>query len=462
MTGQKISIRPGMLLAILGVGVSGRAAARYALQQGARVLLSDLRPPEKFLAEEGELAALEEVRWEAGGHTVEFLREAELLLVSPGIDRELPLLRALREAGVQIAGELAVAARKITVPVIAVTGTNGKTTVTTLIGQLLTAANRKVFVGGNIGRPLYEYLHNPADYNAVVAELSSFQLEQCGDFVADIGVLLNITPDHLDRHRSLAAYAEAKANLLRMQGPSGIAIVNGDDPLCAAQVPELRSRVLVFGTGVGHTARITGDRIVVRLAGQTEEYLLANTVFRGEIGAQNAAAAILAACAMGCREDEIRQGLAGFTALPHRVELVATIDGVSYYNDSKATNTGAVIAALQQFPGKVILIAGGRDKGEDYRMLREKVAAKVKRLILLGESAPMLAAALDDLTETVFVKSMDEAVQQAADVAGHGDVVLLSPACASFDMFNSYGHRGKCFAEAVHNLSSNWVRVVGE
>lgn len=450
-----------MRVAILGTGVSGRAAAHYALQCGAQVLLSDLRAQDRFLAEEGDLVSRQEVTWEAGGHSVEFLSQANLLLVSPGVDPELPLLRSLETKGVQLAGELAVVAGKIKVPVIAVTGTNGKTTVTTLIGKLLAAANRTVFVGGNIGRPLYEYLSAPAEYDSVVAELSSFQLEQCGDFVADVGVLLNITPDHLDRHRDMAAYVDAKANLLRAQGPSTIAIVNGDDPYCAGLLPELRSRILTFGAGTGHAAQLAGESIIVRSFADTEEYQLSNTVFEGEIGAQNAAAAILAARVMGCREEEVKEGLAKFAVLPHRIERVGIFNGISFYNDSKATNTGAVIGALKQFPGKVILIAGGRHKGEDYRLLREQVATKVKRLILIGEAAPLLAEALADLTDTVFAGTMDEAVAKAADGGVLGDIVLLSPACASFDMFNSYGHRGQCFGEAVQKLYGNRAVAAG-
>ena len=234
-------IYPGVKVAVMGLGVTGRAAVRYSLHCGAEVFVSDMRPKQRFLAEEGEFLAASDVQWEAGGHSREFLCGVDVLLVSPGVDLNLPLIKTLQSDGVNVVGEFAVAAGHIDVPVVAVTGTNGKTTVTTLIGEIFKGAGRKVFVGGNIGTPLYEYLLDPQDYDIVVAEVSSFQLESAGDFAPDVGLLLNITPDHLDRHLSMEKYVQAKMQLFVHQRPEDVAIINGDDPLCLA--PSTRGAV---------------------------------------------------------------------------------------------------------------------------------------------------------------------------------------------------------------------------
>lgn len=442
-------IGPGSVVAVLGLGVSGRAAARYALHCRARVLISDLRPAETMLAEDRQLLQHPDVEWESGAHRREFLSRAEILLVSPGVDNELPLLQQLRDDGVRIVGELAVVADRIAVPLVAVTGTNGKTTVTTLIGELLRAAGKKVFVGGNIGTPLYDYLCAPQDYDVVVAEVSSFQLEHCGSFAPNIGVLLNITPDHLDRHRTMEKYIGAKANLFGNQGTEGMAIINGDDPVCMQVAGGLKGAVTYFGKVPGHTARIEGGKVTLQREGCLEEYDLVGSNLAGNIGMQNGAAAIVAARALGCGQEQIRQALRDFVALPHRIEFIAAIDGVAYYNDSKATNTGAVISALGQFKERIVLIAGGRDKGDDYRLLRESVSSRVAKMIVIGEAASQLDAALSDVVPTVHATSIEQAVELAAQCADAGDVVLLSPACASFDMFKSYKHRGDSFKAAV-------------
>ena len=445
-------IGPGMKVAVIGLGISGRAAVKYARLCGAEVLASDSRSEERFLAEEREFIDEYKVRWEAGGHTVDFLRKADLLLVSPGVNLDAPVIRELRALGIPIAGELAVAAGRIGVPVVAVTGTNGKTTVTTLIGELFEKSGKRTFVGGNIGTPLYEYLCSPAEYDMVVVEVSSFQLESAGDFAPSVGVLLNVTPDHLDRHGTLEQYVAVKMRLFMHQRSGDIAIVNGDDRLCT-MVPEgLRSRVGPFGMGEENAAVIRDRAVHLLVEGKVEEYPLQGTALDNNVGMQNGAAAILAARVLGCSRDAILAGLREFRLGPHRIEFVAEVAGVSYYNDSKATNTGAVIAALQQFSGNVILIAGGRDKGDDYRLLRESVTARVRQLIVIGEAAALLEEALTDLVGIFRAHSMHEAVRRAAEIARPGDVVLLSPACASFDMFTSYGHRGSEFKKEVLEL----------
>jgi UDP-N-acetylmuramoylalanine--D-glutamate ligase len=452
MTENNPLLYPGIKVAVMGMGVTGRAAVRYGLHCGAEVLVSDSRPEQRFLDEESELLATANIKWEAGGHSYEFLSKADLLLISPGVDLELPLLKRLRDGGVEIAGELAVAAGQIDIPIVAVTGTNGKTTVTTLIGEILKSTGKKVFVGGNIGTPLYEYLVNPDGYDIVVAEVSSFQLESAGDFAPDVALLLNITPDHLDRHASMENYVQAKMQLFAHQRLGAVAIVNGDDPLCPALSPQLQAVVQTFGTNDRCTAAIRMNRIMLTVNEEPEEYRFEGLARINHITLMNYAAAILTVRSLGCSHLQTQAGLNAFCPLPHRIEFVAEVHGVLYYNDSKATNTGAVIGALAQFPENVILLAGGRDKGDDYRLLRESVIGRVKKMIVFGESAGLLRDALDDLVDIVKVESMESAVWTAARHAAAGDVVLLSPACASFDMFTSYGHRGNEFKKAVQAL----------
>lgn len=442
-------ISQGTKVAVLGLGISGKAAVKYALQCGAVVRVSDNRPVPTFLADEEQFLRETGVAWEAGGHSYDFLRLADLVLLSPGVDLALPLITSLRDAGVRMAGELAVAVGAITVPVVAITGTNGKTTVTTLIGELLSASGRKVFVGGNIGTPLYEFLCCPDGYDMVVVEVSSFQLESADNFAPNVGVLLNITPDHLDRHGSLQGYAQVKMQLFAHQQAGDLAIVNGDDEICRALPTGLPCDVQTFGVQEGDTAIIKDALIRVNLGGSVEEYPMAGTSLANSVGLRNGAAAILTARRLGCTPAQVLQGLRDFRLLPHRIEFVAEVHGVAYYNDSKATNTGAVIGALEQFPGNIILIAGGRDKGDDYRLLRELVAARVRQVIVIGEAAILLENALADVVDIKWAKSMHEAVALAAAAARPGDVVLLSPACASFDMFKSYGHRGNEFKKEV-------------
>lgn len=442
-------IYSGSTVAVVGLGVTGRAAVRYARHCGAEVFVSDNRPEQRFLVEEGEFLSANNVQWEAGSHSRDFLGRAELLLVSPGVNLDLPLFKALKEDGVKMVGEFAIAAGQIAVPVVAVTGTNGKTTVTTLIGAILATAGKRVFVGGNIGTPLYEYLLHPQEYDIVVAEVSSFQLESGGNFAPDVGVLLNISPDHLDRHLSMDRYVQVKMQLFAHQQPGSVAIINGEDPLCRHLPQGLAPTVRTFGANDACTAVRGDNRITLKVDSLKEEYQFADMGRLNTITLMNYAAAIIAARSLGCTYAQTLAGLRAFQPLPHRIEFVAEIRGVSYYNDSKATNTGAVIGALAQFPGNVILLAGGRDKNDDFRLLRESVASKVKKLVVIGEAAGLLDDALADLVDIIPAPSMAEAVKTAAKSATAGDVVLLSPACASFDMFTSYGHRGNEFRKAV-------------
>lgn len=452
---DKLPIHDGTKFGVLGLGVSGKAAAQYALQRGCTVHVSDIRPEEEFIAQEKEFLESTSIHWECGDHTEEFFRNIDLLFVSPGIDLKLPAITNYRLAGGLIVGELAVVAEEIQVPLIAVTGTNGKTTVTTMIGDLLRESGKRVFVGGNIGTPLFQYLTSPTDFDVVVAEVSSFQLETCGSFAPDIGIVLNITPDHLDRHGSLKEYKKIKMSLFSEQSEHGIAIINGDDSECRELPKQIRSTFYSFGYKTYNTVTISDGLIILNLHENSEEYDVSTFAVSRGVGAYNCGAAILAARIFGCSQSEITKALKAFSPLPHRMEYVDCVDGIQFYNDSKATNSGAVIGALSQFSEGVILIAGGKDKGDNYRLLRESVSRCVKKVILFGEAAPLLHDALSDLVSCVEVFSMEQAVKMAADSGVQGDTVLLSPSCASFDMFTSYGQRGDIFKAEVAKLLSD-------
>jgi UDP-N-acetylmuramoylalanine--D-glutamate ligase len=456
-------IRKGMAVVVLGLGVSGKAAVRYLHNVGARVYVSDTRPENSLSLDEKNLLAECCEMYEGGSHSEEFISRGELIFVSPGIDHDLPSLEKMRKAGIEVVGELALAASALPCKVVAVTGTNGKTTVTTLIGELLQAAGLKVFVCGNIGRPLLDCLMSEDIPDIAVVEVSSFQLETVGRFRPDVALLLNVTPDHLDRHRSFADYLLAKKNIFLNQQAEDKAIICADNVICMELADQLVNvETVLFGHSKECHSYICESIIYLKLHGVQERYELSGTVFDNPIGRLNCASALLAAKFCGCTHEEIDRVLRSFRGLPHRMEMVDVIGGVSYCNDSKATNTGAVVSALQQARGRVVLIAGGKDKGDDYGLLRESVRQKVKNLVLIGEAAELIAQQLHDVVTIDYAVSMEEAVVKASVLAESGDTVLLSPACASFDMFTSYGHRGRCFAEAVKNLRlSRPVEEVG-
>jgi len=449
---KKQLINPGQTVCVIGLGVTGRSAVRYCLSKGATVCVSDARTRETFLKEEEVFLKANQVEWEAGGHTYDFLSKSNLLLPSPGIDLRTPLFRSLTDSGIRIAGELAVMAGQIDVPVVAVTGTNGKTTVTSLIGEVLTGSGKRVFVGGNIGTPLYECCLDSIPYDVIVVEVSSFQLESSGDFAPDIAILLNISPDHLDRHGTIEDYISAKGRIFSNQKNKMLAIVNGDDLL--SQKVAIPKNVIKeqFGRAESCFLEISDAQFVLHTSTQDREYFSFPLKGLGGFTSYNYAAAFLALRRLGLSTLEIENGFENFTELPHRLEFVAQVNGISFVNDSKATNTGAVLGALGQLKDDIVLIAGGRNKGDDFTLLRQSVEKKVHGLVLLGESAGEIEESLNDLVKCKRVVTMKDAVTTAYRMARDGDTVLLSPACASFDMFSSYGNRGDIFKAAVMNL----------
>jgi UDP-N-acetylmuramoylalanine--D-glutamate ligase len=454
---------------VVGLGKTGQAAVRFFLQHGARVSVSESLPQNSLLPEVVSMLEDQKITYETGGHSKDLFAAADLIFVSPGIPLTIEPLAAARRKNIPVIGELAIAAHFIQTPVVAVTGTNGKTTVTTLLANIFITGAKKVFVGGNIGTPLFEYLSGPQDADLIVAELSSFQLDTGGGkkgLPFKVAVLLNITPDHLERYTSFAAYADSKFSIFAAQSHNDFAVLNGDDfeimnrrnlwPAC---------RKFFFGEKLGDLAgaSIHGETIHLKNSSTTtlpdnmhgEIYDLDGTSLKNPPNLQNAAAAILASRLMGCQQQDIAKALASFKPLEHRMTLVAEIGGVSFINDSKATNVGAVYSALKAMHQPVILIAGGRDKGGDYSILAEPIRQKVKHLLLIGEAKDTMARAFLAFTDVKMFDTLQEAVLRGATLAVPGDVVLLSPACASFDMFSSYAERGNVFRKSVLELKES-------
>jgi UDP-N-acetylmuramoylalanine--D-glutamate ligase len=454
-------LNPASRVVVVGLGRSGLAAVRLLKKMGVQVSVSEATPREKLDPESLAWLATHGVSVECGGHSKELLAGADLIVVSPGVPLNLPPLRAAAAAGVAVLGEMALACGLVETPVVAITGTNGKSTVTELVGAIFRAAEKRVFVGGNLGTPLSEYLLGEQDCEALILEVSSFQLDTAPGFAPAVAVLLNISPDHLDRYLDYEAYATSKFSIFAGQKASSAAILNRDDPELMQRLAgyPVVARQFFFGEAAGGAVRgatIAGSEIVVSGlgSGAPEKYSLAGTDLGQEPNIHNAAAAILAARLLGCPVAVVRQALAGFRLLNHRLALVAEIAGVQYFDDSKATNIGAVAAALAGMTRPVVLIGGGRDKGGDYGLLHEIVRARVKGMVLIGEAREKMAASFAQLTKVELATSLAEAVLLASKMARAGDAVLLSPACASFDMFSGYGQRGRVFREAVAALAN--------
>ena len=437
----------GKRVVVVGLGASGVAAVRLCLRLGARVVASDGKPigslSDEARALEGQGATLV-----AGGHRDARLDEANVIVVSPGVP-PLPEIEAAERAGAVVWGEVELAVRSMThpAPVVAVGGTNGKSTTTSLVGALLEASGRRVFVGGNLGEPLAERADERFD--VVVLEVSSFQMERVDRFRPHVAALLNVTDDHLDRYPDFDAYARAKGNAFVCQTSVDWAVVPAGDPTCAREAARGGGRPVTFGPG--GEIDVTGDAVVDRRSG--ERFARAAMALTGGHNALNVAAAVACVTPFGVDAATVRRVLGEFRGLPHRTALVAEIGRVRFYDDSKGTNVGAAVTALEGLvEPAAVLIAGGRDKGGSYAPLASALARKGRAAVLLGESADAIAKAIDDRVPVRRADTMDEAVRVAASLALPGDAVLLSPACSSFDMFRDYKHRGDEFVRAVRAL----------
>jgi UDP-N-acetylmuramoylalanine--D-glutamate ligase len=441
----------GKKVLVVGLGRSGVAAARLCASRGARVTVTDLQPDETLAsALPGSIAR------ELGGHRRASFVAADLIVLSPGVP-PLPEVAAARAAGVAVTGELELASRFVQAPLVAVTGTNGKSTTTTLCGAILAAGGRPTFVGGNLGVPLAEAVGTPAagPGGICVVEASSFQLETVETMRPSAAVLLNVTADHLDRYPDLEAYGRAKARIFAAQTAEDFAVVNLDDALCDRLTRSVPGRRLGFSTTrtLAEGGWIDGESLCVRLPGTAvERYPARPAGLVGRHNQENALAALIAARLAGATAADARAVLTSFQPLAHRMELVAERGGVGYFDDSKGTNVGAVVAALSGFPRPVVLIAGGRHKGGSYEPLAAVMKEVGRGAVVIGEAAPLIAAALAPAVAVSEASSMDEAVVRAATLARRGDAVVLSPACSSFDMFRNYEHRAQAFRAAVARL----------
>ena len=439
---------------IVGLGRSGLAAARVAVDHGALVTVTDKRDAGALSPMVAKLPA--GVIQELGGHSHATFVASDLIVLSPGVP-EIPELDAARRAGVKITGEMELASWFLSGTLIAISGTNGKSTTTTLCGAVVKASGYPTFVGGNLGEPLCEAVGTRAAEpgGVLVVEASSFQLETVEDFRPRVAVLLNVTPDHLDRHRDIDAYAATKAKIFARQRASDFAVVNADDPIVARVSEGIAARRILFSTTrrLPEGGWVEKDSLCVRLPGaDTERYPTNNPSLVGRHNRENALAALLAGRLAGATPSEARRSLLEFRALAHRMELVAEARGVEYYDDSKGTNVGAVTAALSGFPRPVVLIAGGRDKGGDYAPLAEAFARVGRAAVLIGEAADRIAESFGRVVppeKILRARTLEEAVEKATAVAVRGDAVVLSPACSSFDMFRDYAHRADVFRAAV-------------
>jgi len=444
----------GKKVTVVGLGRSGRAAAQLLLKVGAKVLVSEALPAD---AMEPNLAVLRErgVELELGGHRLESFLGADLIVVSPGVDPEILPLRAARAEGIPVIGEVELAYRFASATFVGVTGTNGKSTTVSLIGEMLHKADRPVVVAGNIGLPLCEIALSLTPEHIVVTELSSFQLETTETFRCHIGVLLNITPDHLNRHSDMEGYLRAKAMIFERQGESDYAVLNADDELCMSLVGSIRAELLLFSrrSRVERGCYLDQGDIVFRRGGTTTRICpIEEITIKGVHNLENAMAATAVASLLNVQPPLICRSLRDFAGLEHRLELVQERDGIIFVNDSKGTNVGAAIKSLESFHGPIILIAGGRDKKGDFTALAEAARGKVKALILLGEARGKLKQAFLGIAPAWEAADMAEAVRKAYSLARAGDVILLSPACASFDMFANFEERGRAFKEEVRRL----------
>jgi len=443
---------------VVGLAKSGAAAARLLAREGAEVRVNDLKPRETLAESWDSLAGLK-IEGFFEGHPAELFHWADLIVVSPGVPRSLPGLLEAGRAGKEIMSEMEFAARLLAAPILAVGGTNGKTTTTTLLGEMAAAAlgRDQVFVGGNIGTPLSELVLARRPVQAAVVEVSSFQMEFAQKFHPRVGIMLNVTEDHLDRYRDLADYAETKSRMFVRQTPQDFAVLNADDPPSAAMARTTRAQAVWFGLSDPPRPgmRLQGRSLVWEGAdGARFKLSLERWKPVGRHNLLNAMAAAAAALCFGLARDKIQETFDTFKGLHHRLQWVADVLGVSYYNDSKGTNTGAVVMAVQSFDRPIILLAGGRAKGCHFQSLKPEFLGRVKLVVAFGECREQMAEELfqPGAYRILTKATLAEAFAAASQSAESGDVVLLSPACASFDQFRDYQDRGEQFRRLVESL----------
>lgn len=444
----------GKKVLVVGLGKSGLAAALFLRHRGAQVTVSDVRSAEQ-LAKEIPALLEEGIMVEAGGHGLLTFRRQDLIVVSPGVPLETPELAQVKSFGLPVIGELELAGRFLRGKSIAITGSNGKTTTTALLGEILKGAGRPTLVGGNIGVPVVGLIDQSTPESWSVLEVSSFQLESTEEFRPEIAVILNITPDHLDRHGNIENYALAKERIFAAQGPNDCVVLNADNARAAAAASRAPGRVYWFSFehSVLQGAWVEDGWLVYRAAKDenVEKIMpLSGIPLKGEHNVENVLAAVVAARLAGIDGEAVRKAVEGFHAVEHRLEFVATRNGVEYYNDSKATNVDATAKALAAFQGGIHLILGGKDKNSDYTLLAPLLKERVRAVYTIGAAAQKIESHLRGVVSLYSCETLQRAVQAASTAARPGEIVLLAPACSSFDQFESYEHRGRVFKELVN------------
>ena len=435
------------MIVVVGMARSGLAAARLLKARGESVFLSDAGKPNVA----STLDALG-LPYETGGHTIDTFLKADEIVVSPGVPLDIAPLNAARKKGISIIGELELASRHLKGDVIAITGSNGKTTTTTLTGEILKTTGKPVQVGGNIGVPMCDLVGSSTASTLNVIEVSSFQLDTIQKFRPNVAAILNITPDHLDRYRSFEEYRVSKFRIFRNQRQKDYAVLNKDDAQCVPPPVAIRSRHLWFSrkTSVSDGAYREGARLFVNREAVME---VADVPLRGDHNIENVLASMAIASCYSVPHPQVARTVASFRGVEHRIEHVLGLRGVDFFNDSKATNVDSALKAVESFDGNLILILGGKDKGASYQPLIDVMKGRVRHVVLIGAASQVIAQAMGDLFPMTQAGSMDDAVEKAFAAAKPGDTILLSPACASFDMFDNYEHRGKAFKNAVKELS---------
>lgn len=441
---------------VVGLGRSGVAAATFLQEQGARVTVSDAKT-ETQLQHEVSLLLDRGISIETGRHGERTFRDQDLIVVSPGVPSDQPQLQQARNLGIPVIGEVELAYRFLKGKIVAITGSNGKTTTTTLAGEILAKSGLRTLVGGNIGTPVISLAGQSAIDGFDVLEISSFQLETIQQFKPYVAAILNITPDHLDRHHTFQAYVDAKARIFENQQSGDFGLLNADDPTCVGLKNKVKGAVYWFSRKqqVETGASLTGDQIMFRDRGQQTAVLsLGDIHLKGAHNLENVLAAVCIGMIAGCAPQQIRKAVTEFQGVEHRLELAAVIHGVSFYNDSKATNVDATIKALESFPANIHIILGGKDKGSDYTVLNPLLHERTRRAYLIGAAAEKIGAQIQGSTPISYSGTLERAVHQSFDAASPGDVVLLAPACASFDQFENYEQRGRVFKELVAALAA--------
>ena len=447
---------------VVGLGKSGLAAAFFLRDRGARVTVSDTRSA-AALAKDIPALLDAGIMVEAGGHGLLTFRRQDLIVVSPGVPIDTPEVKQAAILGIPIIGELELAARFLKGSIVAITGSNGKTTTTSIIGKIFTDAGVPTQVGGNIGLPVIDLIPGSTDATVNVLEVSSFQLETVDEFHPRIAVILNITPDHLDRHGTFEKYVAAKEKIFARQTPADALVLNADDhttQMCAAHaLATAKPNIYWFSaTRVVRQGAFVRDGVVCwieREGGAAEPILpIAQIPLKGQHNVENVLAAVAAARLTTIPAESIRKTVASFHAVEHRLEFVAQIAGVDFYNDSKATNVDATLKAVASFPGGIHLILGGKDKDSDYTQLAPLLRERVRAVYTIGSAAEKIQRELAGVVKIEFATTLDRAVASAAAAAQPGDVVLLAPACSSFDQFDNYEHRGRVFRDLVLQMKT--------